>query len=374
MPRQPYFVLSFCGTSLLTNGLEKVDQQLLRDQTNSRSEQEVPAEYRARMRELLEKQKANFLAATIQKAEELSAEFKGISKLYQGNLVSPPGQSPDEHVLLCTDTWQGEIAAQSVRERLRQRGFNAHVERRKDLHTAEIESFQLALADLVIWCADNIPNYRKAGYHIIFNLTAGFKSIQGFLQTLAMFHADESIYVFESNTAPLLVIPRLPIKMHPDDAIQSNLYVFRRLWLKLDVSPNELENVAETLLMRLGNEFSLSAWGTLVWEQTYRQIYEQKIWPSPSPKIRYGNKFEESVKSIESHRITQVNQKIDDLSAYLEGKGANLRSLDFKELRGNPLPPNTHEMDAWADQDAKRLFGYFDGEVFVLDRLGKALH
>ena len=34
----------------------------------------------------------------------------------------------------------------------------------------------------------------------------------------------------------------------------------------------------------------------------------------------------------------------------------------------------THEMDAWADQDAKRIFGHFEEGCFVLDRLAKALH
>ena len=38
--------------------------------------------------------------------------------------------------------------------------------------------------------------------------------------------------------------------------------------------------------------------------------------------------------------------------------------------------PSTHELDAWADQDTRRLFGHFeeDGKVFVLDKLDKALH
>ena len=63
---------------------------------------------------------------------------------------------------------------------------------------------------------------------------------------------------------------------------------------------------------------------------------------------------------------------LDDLARYLE-TGQDQRSFDFKPLKGVPLPP-THEMDAWADQDAKRIFGHYEGQVFVLDRLDKALH
>lgn len=36
--------------------------------------------------------------------------------------------------------------------------------------------------------------------------------------------------------------------------------------------------------------------------------------------------------------------------------------------------PSTHEMDAWADLDAKRIFGHFEGGIFVLDKLEKGLH
>jgi hypothetical protein len=68
-----------------------------------------------------------------------------------------------------------------------------------------------------------------------------------------------------------------------------------------------------------------------------------------------------------------VNERIDDLARFLE-KGVSLARLDFKALAGNPVPPSTHEMDAWANQDAKRIFGHWEEAVFVLDRLGEALH
>jgi hypothetical protein len=35
---------------------------------------------------------------------------------------------------------------------------------------------------------------------------------------------------------------------------------------------------------------------------------------------------------------------------------------------------STHEIDAWHDGGAKRIFGHYEGGVFVLDRLDEALH
>lgn len=72
--------------------------------------------------------------------------------------------------------------------------------------------------------------------------------------------------------------------------------------------------------------------------------------------------------------------RFGDFARFLEekqigkAKRCNLSSLNFKELKGNPKPPSTHECDAWADQDAKRLFGHFEKDSFVLDQLAKALH
>ncbi len=373
MKRSPYYVLSPCGISLLTHGLNKDDRSLLTSFANAKSADAVPLQERAKILFILESQKENLMKASALVAADLSAELKSIVSLYNGQMVSPDGQPPDTHVLVCTDTWLGEYAGICVGSWLKLLGINAQVERFSDLQTENLEAFQLSLTDLVSWCDANVPGYQKAGYRVIFNLTAGFKSIQGFLQTLAMFYADESVYIFEgSNT--LLRIPRLPVQMHPDETIKKNLRAFRRLTIGLSIVPEETASIEETLLMHVGGDVALSTWGALVWKQTRSYLYEQEIFPSPSNKIKFGSNFEKSVRDLEPQRRAMVNDRIDDLAGYLEGNGANLRSLDFKMLKGNPMPPMTHEMDAWADQDAKRIFGYFENDVFVLDRLDKALH
>lgn len=86
------------------------------------------------------------------------------------------GFSPqDSHILLCTDTWLGEEAAKIVRMYLENHGANVlDIHRQKDLRTDDIESFHVALSDLVKWVHGIISDYKEKRYHIVFNLTAGF--------------------------------------------------------------------------------------------------------------------------------------------------------------------------------------------------------
>ncbi|WP_029214547.1 putative CRISPR-associated protein [Kallotenue papyrolyticum] len=364
-------ILSTCGTSLLTNGRTDQERRLVgryanygkRAQAQSQSAQDVQ-----HLDQIIAAVRDQMQNATPAVARRLSAELNGLLTFY-GTQPIPPA---DQHLLLCTDTWLGECAAQIVADWLRRQGGQAQVIRQRDLQTDHLESFQLALAELVKWCEETLPGYQQANYRIVFNLTGGFKSVQGFMQTLALFYADETVYIFESGAA-LLRIPRLPVRMAATDEIRAHLRAFRRLSRDLPVTPQELRGIPETLWMQVDDRCALSPWGELVWQQAKREIYAERLYPPPSDRMRFGPKFEESVRGLPPDRLRLVNERLDDLAAYLE-RGDNRNRLDFKPLRGKPRPPSTHECDAWADQDARRIFGHYEGEVFVLDRLDKALH
>lgn len=362
------FILSTCGISLLTNKRTQEQRSLVNKYSNYKTREEISQispEDAARLDAIIADVRTHMSNAPLDQARRMSAELNGLLTFYK-NL--PP--RVDHHHLICTDTWLGETAARVVENWLKQYVDNVTVIRQTDLQTASLESFQVALAEIVQWCESTLPGYRDSGYHIVFNLTGGFKSIQGFFQTLGLFYADETVYIFESQDE-LLRIPRLPVRMDREDAIRRNLTKFRRLSRSLPVT--DVSGIPETLLMQVDGECTLSAWGELVWNQTRRDIYSKKIYPPPSDLIRCGPQFERSIPNLAPDRRIILNERLDDLSVYLEKK-ENLSRLDFKQLRGNPRPPSTHECDAWADQDARRIFGHFEGPVFVLDELGKALH
>lgn len=375
---RPCFILSPCGTSLLTNDSSQELRNAVNRHSNTKTEQEVraaaPADYRL-ISDHLARVKAKMAAADVCTAQKSSAELNGVISWYGGSIAGGRG---DFHQLLCTDTWLGEVTAIIAEQWLRDKGLIAVFRRQKDLRTVDLAFFQSALSDLVQWCENEIGPYR-ASHHVVFNLTGGFKSIQGFLQTLAQFYADETVYIFET-TGELLRLPRLPLRMAAEDVVRQHLVAFRRSNLDPAASSEHIIGIPETMLLTLDGQVCLSPWGNLVWTQTKKTIYSEQVYPPPSDFLKFGPEFEKSLSGLEGHRKVMVNERIDDLVRHLEekqtGKSSphNPPSLDFKRVKGNSQLPSTHECDAWADQDAKRLFGHFEGDRFVLDRLARALH
>ena len=368
MPTKSLFVLSPCGTSLLTNQADNTERMLVSKYANFKDAKDVPTEDRTILEDLIKRVEEKVISADLELASRMSAELNGIIKLYQGKFNS----NHDEHNLLCTDTWLGETTAKLVEYWLKSRVNIVNINRQKHLQTKDIESFQTALSEIVSWSQDTIPGYRQGGYHVVFNLTGGFKSVQGFLQTLAAFYADETIYIFETSK-DLLRIPRLPIEMVADKAVYDNLTAFRRLSMDLPITTTA--NIPEMLLLKMGDMVDLSAWGELIWKQTKEQIYSQGLQPSPSEKLKYGGNFEKSLQGLSADRLVLINTRIDQLAKCLEeGKEKyNPNSLDFKQLEKDPCPPSTHEIDAWSDGGAYRMFGYYDGSCFILDKFRKHL-
>ena len=81
-----------------------------------------------------------------------------------------------------------------------------------DLNTSSLEEFRLGIDELIKWCVGTLPGYRASGYKIVFNLVGGFKALHGYMQTLGMFYADETVYIFETSRE-LLSIPRMPVDL-----------------------------------------------------------------------------------------------------------------------------------------------------------------
>lgn len=365
------YIYSPCGTSLLTNQADPEARRLIGTYANSKRE-EIPEEAVSRLETLIKSARSSLADASIQNVARLSAELNAIVKFYGGRF-----NQSDVHYLISSDTWLGNETAHLIQSWLEIQGFKTvQIHSIQDLRTDHLESFQMALSEFVRWCEVNIKPLRESQSHIVFNLTGGFKSVQGFLQTLAIFYADEAIYVFESGDE-LLRIPRLPVRMVPDEIIRENLTVFRRLALNLPVDEADVKPLPESL--RIGLEFdgtiqwALSPWGELVWNQVKKDLYGESFHPSVSDKIVYGNNFLKSIGNQPTDRLYNLNSRIDDLAIYLEGGAKNLTSLDLKELKGNPIPGSTHQMDAWSDRAANRIYLHFENGKAILDKLDRKI-
>lgn len=365
-------LVSPCGTSLLTNKTTPELRQLLLTTTNAKdsdlkSDEKVIIDEHIKSRsELL-----NSSELDIKIVKDLSAELNGIITYHKGKL---PQSSEDIYYILGTDTYQGRQVADIVVNWLRDRGLNAQSKIIQDLATKEIDSFRVAMSDLIQWCDETLEPYQNNDYYqVIFNLTGGFKSVNGFLQAVGMFYADECIYIFQFSSE-LLRIPRLPITLDSKGVIEKYLKEFRQLEYKQQLPISDCKGIPETLLWQNEEFVTLSEWGKLIWKKVKRSYYEKELLPSLSSKLMYSSKFHKSVEGLQRDRLFTLNERLDDLSQYLDSKGKyNPSRLDFKALQGKPFSDSTHECDVWGDS-GDRIYGHYlsDG-CYQCDRIGKHL-
>lgn len=368
--------VSTCGTSLLTNQVDSDLRSLLMKTANCQ-ENELKPEEKERINTHIQDIEEKLQSLDLKGIKKISAELNGILTYYQDQIPTKKG-TPDEHYLLVSDTYQGDMVGEIITKWLTNQGLLAQVKKIPDLATNNRDRFRLAMSELINWCNNTLTGYRDSGYQVIFNLTGGFKSVQGFLQTVGMFYADECVYIFQFSDQ-LLQIPRLPIKLELEEIVGENLDVFRKIDSHLSVTKAQAHNIPETLLflMEEDEQVEFSEWGELIWLQAKSSYYQQELLPPLSDKLVYSEEFKKNVKDLHNRRdrIKLINERCDQLSNFLDTqKQYNPRSLDFKPITNSPFPDSTHECDAWADLDAKRLFGHWlDNGKYIIDRLGKKL-
>ena len=363
-------IVTTCGTSLLTNGASPELSFLLRNSAN-KGKNELSPEERDRIdHTAADKREILFNGAGVD-LRDVSAELNGLLGIIRG---SEKRTFEGFHFLVHTDTYQGELVAEMLREWCTREGIQSQAVRIDSLSTKNLSSFREGIGNLMNWCQDTLPGYRTSGYRVTFNLVGGFKSLQGYMQTLGMLFADESVYVFEGERE-LLRIPRLPLDIDSScrKTMEENLLLFRRLSFASEgVRSTECAGLPEMFLFCMDGMCTFSEWGKILWEKFRSSAYRDKLLDSPSDKIRFGKKLRKEADSLDGESMARINGKIDDLARFLE-TGFNPKSLSFKILQGKPVPGCTHEFYLWSDKDAGRGFGFFDGPVFVFEDFGSHL-
>lgn len=363
----PQLILSTCGTSLLTN-VAGEQRGLITRYANTKAAQDVPENDRQALETIIKRATEKLQQDPLTEQKIGSAEINGIACYYQDQLQA----SQDTHWLLATDTWLGTATAEAIRTALEQAGHVVEVKRITDLRTNNLEEFRSAMSELARLCTQEIDGLRQGGWRVIFNLTGGFKSVQGFMQALGMLYADENIYVFE-RTNELLRLPKLPVALDMAALLRAHSGVFRRIAAGLPVPSNAVSDVPSSLMMEMDGEATFSVWGEVIWQAESRALLQERLWPPIDSRLRFSAAFEKAAQTCEPDRLRMINERLAQLARHLNNPEYNPPSLDFKKLKGKHAPW-THECDAWADRDAKRLFGHFEESVFVIDELAKGLH
>ncbi len=368
-----HIFLSPCGTSLLTNNTENTLRKLLQTTANYQ-ESELTIDQKREIDQHINnrRQLLNNPETNLQTVQRLSAELNGIITYYQGNLPTVQENAGNLYYVLGTDTYQGQQVANLVVEWLKNHGLNAQPEIIQDLATKELSTFRIAMSDLIQWCnATFKPFQEHPNCKVIFNLTGGFKSVNGFLQTIGMFYAVQ----FSSE---LLRIPKLPISLNTEDIISQHLDAFRHMAQGHQLPASKCQDIPETLLWKDEDQVSLSEWGELVWLEKKDHYYQQKLLPPLSSKLRYSDQFEKTVNQLPNERRIIINKRLDDFSKCLDSLDSqqqyNPSSLNFKPIKGKPFKDSTHECYGWSDKDAKRIYGHFTPEgQYMIDCLDKHL-
>ncbi len=82
--------------------------------------------------------------------------------------------------------------------------------------------------------------------------------MQGYLNTIGMFYADEILYIFEGKGAELITIPRLPI-IADSERIKPFTPDFALMAAGLDTPVNTYnQDIPESLVLKVDEEMTLS--------------------------------------------------------------------------------------------------------------------
>ena len=364
-----------CGTSILTHECSKEERDFLNASANKREADYAP-EDRERLLKIVEANRTALLAASEDEARKMSEELNGFIGCYRRNGGRLSDAGNDVHFLIHTDTLQGRLAAEILQDWGTSQGFGISPIRIEDLNTASLDEFRLGIGNLIQWCWETLPGYRSSGYEIIFNLVGGFKSLQGYMQTLGMLYAHETVYIFETG-GELLSIPQIPLDLEAKakQTVLDHFETFRKMQ-QGDIPMEECAGIPETMLRISDGHCTLSEWGKIIWGEVREARYREELLPPLSPLLSYSDRMRADALQFQNDgpRMLKLNQALDRLSRYLDaGRQKNLNSCDYKKLIGKPVPGSTHEFDLWPDRRGWRGFCHEEDGKVIVDSIGEGL-
>jgi len=357
------------GTSILTNGAEPSAKKLLLDYANTKRREDIPPADAVKLDKVIDDRMAKLKFMNGETAKKASAELHSLLILFGEEAPAPN----DVVYLVPTHTYIGRRASELISSYIGKLRVEIKLMEIPSLQTRSSEDLRSAFSLLVREIVSLHEAYKPMGARFIFNLTGGFKTVVGFLQTLATLYADETVYIFESESE-LMRVPKLPFSLRAEDYIVNQVELWRRLEMGLPVNQELAGTLPGTLYYRIDDSFMLSEYGEFIWLSLKSDLFSERIYPPPTGKARLGERFQSSVQNLNPSQKLKLNRRIDDLSKYLESPRQDmLKSLSFKAI-GKSQGASTHEFYAWSDEGAKRVYCHYDVYgTLILDELGEHL-
>lgn len=290
-------VISTVGTSMFTNKTtNEVRDALLLHANSVEAYVKADADAWPIVRGRVDEIRAALPFMKPENAQDQSAELNGIVKY--------GATGPDfSHYLLHTDTFLGEQAANIAAAWLASHNCrHAEPVRLAKMTTRNAAAFQEGVDALLQWCDALLPAMQHSRSKIVFNLVGGFKAMQAYCQTIGMLHADEILYTFEGKNADLIVIPRLPLRLH-DDVFRKYATVSALLGKHETLSVAEFPEAGSFPEVYLHREIvggveycDFSHWGRLAWDTAKREILKGSLVTFPG--LQYAASFQKDYNDI----------------------------------------------------------------------------
>jgi putative CRISPR-associated protein (TIGR02619 family) len=366
-------VVSTVGTSLLTNQIDRKNHDeanwwdLLSKSANLK-ESETPEEV-LRIVQALEKRAEQKLAEVdVRCVRKASAELNGIYGMYESDLSQG---KLDTHWLVSTDTLQGKTTASIVKNFLLKAGVNTDIFTPEGLSMANTECFSGGIDKLLEWFEYIIPGHKASNYQICLNLVGSFKSLQGYMNTIGMFYADEIIYIFEGENSEVITIPRLPVIVD-ESVIHPYVREFALMSVG-EVSSESVSKIQESLIYKCGDVATLSTWGKLIWGKCKGKLLSGALLDFLN--IGYSDAFLKDYNGIsDPGKRVELQETIAKVSNLLVRNNSDLTQLKTDGALQYNRYSNTKKIDHFRVNLAIRVSSVLVGQKLILLNYGTHDH
>jgi len=322
----PRLIISTVGTSLLTNQISQrrdpKDWSSRLQEMANKTQDEIH-KYHQDVKDIIQqlKQRAEKILydGTTLEIRDASAELNGIYGIYEEDLEKG---KEDIHWLIATDTAQGQTTAEIVKKFLVRRGIintQIYPETGSGFSIATTSNFSEGMAQMIPWIKDLINGYQESypnnKLKVVFNLVGGFKAIQGYMNTMGMFYADEIVYIFEGGNQ-LIKIPRLPVNINLTEVEPYKVQLAIMNVGEILTSWEEAKKVPEDWRIVVEPEMTLSTWGQLIWQQC-KDVFLAEDKPLKFPKIEYQSTFLDDYRSKPNHEKIVLQENLARVACLL---------------------------------------------------------
>ncbi len=236
-------------------------------------------------------------------ASEASAETNSLLK------IATPD---DEVVLLHTETYEGELCAQEVKNYLQSHGWSNIRLRKLPLEKKESQFERRGLRELVNILIEEINEAQRKGREVIINATGGFKAEISYTTMVGMIFQVPVKYIYQDFQKPI-TFPALPITWNIDLLIEYD-HFFE--WIdteprkKLEVEQRlkaipqkDRDSIQQLLLPPDAEDFIyLSPAGEILWKRVNQKQEIAENTPEPPPsKIPETEKISSSLQKNKHH-------------------------------------------------------------------------